>query len=144
MPATARLTRYAADRNGLICLLLDVRGQARQQSLQVYSYSKSKVVSLPRKLIRIETENAKRWAAVSVPRWLANAEGLHGKPEMPPVMSGFCRQQAADTRTDIQKRDDAERELAQYIVDRENRYRRLPGQRMGSFKKDRLNANIFA
>lgn len=144
MPSTARQTRYAADRNGPICLLLDVRGQAREQSLQVWSYGKRRVVSIPRKLIRIETEHAKRWAAVTVPRWLANVEGLHGRPDLHPVMSGFCRQQAVDTRTDIEKRDDAERSLAQFVVDQANKYRRLPGQRMGSMKKDRLNANIFA
>jgi len=144
MPSTARQTKYAADRNGPICLLLDVRGQAREHSLQVYSYGKRKVVSIPRKMIRLETEGVKRWAAVTVPRWLANAEGLHGRPELPPVMSGFCRDRTVDTRTEIEKRDDAERALAQYVVDQENKYRRLPGQHISSHKRDRFNANIFA
>jgi len=144
MPSTARQTKYAADRNGPICLLLDVRGQAREHSLQVYSYGKRKVVSIPRKMIRLETEGVKRWAAVTVPRWLANAEGLHGMPELPPVMSGFCRDRTVDTRTDIEKRDDAERALAQYVVDQENKYRPSPGRRLTNFKGDRRNANIFA
>lgn len=144
MPSTARQTKYAADRNGPICLLLDVRGQAREHSLQVYSYGKRRVVSIPRKVIRIETDGAKRWAAVTVPRWLANAEGLHGFPDLPPVMSGFCRQHTVDDRTDIQKRDDAERELAQFVVDQANRFRRLPGQRLNAHKADRFNGHSFA
>jgi hypothetical protein len=144
MPSPARQTKYAADRNGPICLLLDVRGQAREHSLQVYSYGKRKVVSIPRKMIRLETEGVKRWAAVTVPRWLANAEGLHGRPELPPVMSGFCRDRMVDTRTDTEKRDDAERALAEYIVDQENKYRQSPGRRLANFKGDRRNANIFA
>ena len=68
MPSTARQTKYAADRNGPICLLLDVRGQAREHSLQVWSYGKRRVVSIPRKVIRIETPDNQRWLAVTVPR----------------------------------------------------------------------------
>jgi hypothetical protein len=148
--STATRTRYAADTDGLVCLLLDIRGQARPNSLQVFSYSKGRVVSLPRRrrdgreLIRNETPNAKRWAAVSVPRWLAQAEGLYGKPDLPPVVPGFCRQASADTRSDQEKRDDGERALAQYVVDHQNKYRKLPGQSLSSFKADRRNANIFA
>lgn len=138
--STARQTRYAADRNGPICLLLDVRGQARDRTIEVYSYGKKKVVSIPRKCIRIETEGAKRWAAITVPRWLANVEGLHGRPDLQPVMSGFCRDKQQVKLT----QDDAERELAQFVVDQQNRYRRLPGQRLNSHKRDRFNANIFA
>jgi hypothetical protein len=144
MPSTIRKTRYAADRDGMVCLLLDVRGQARAQSLQVYSYSKGAVVNLPRSQIKIETENAKRWAAVSVPRWLAQREGLYGKPELPAIPTGFSLTKLGDTRTIDQKRDDAERELAQYVVDQQNRYRCLPGQRLHSPKGDRRNASIFA
>ncbi len=140
----ARQTKYAADRNGPICLLLDVRGQAREHSLQVYSYGKKRVVSIPRKVIRFETDGTKRWAAITVPRWLANAEGLHGRPDLPPVMSGFLRDRQVDNRTDIEKRDDAERALAQFVVDQANKYRRLPGQRLNSHKADRFNGNIFA
>lgn len=149
MPAPAR-TRYAADTEGMVCLLLDIRGQARDNSIQVFSYSKGRVVSLPRRrrdgreLIRIETPDAQRWAAVSVPRWLANSEGLYGKPDLPPVMSGFCRQRAPDNRTVDMVREDAERDIAELIVSQMNRYRRLPGQRLANFKGDRRNANIFA
>jgi hypothetical protein len=149
MPGVAR-TRYAADTEGMVCLLLDIRGQARQNSLQVFSYSKGRVVSLPRRrrdgreLIRIETPDATRWAAVSVPRWLANSEGLYGKPDLPPVMSGFCRLHAPDNRTVDMVREDAERDIAELIVSQLNKYRRLPGQRMSSHKADRLNANLFA
>ena len=149
MPTTTR-TRYAADTDGMICLLLDVRGQARANSLQVFSYSKGRVVSLARRyrdgreLIRIETPEAKRWAAVSVPRWLAIREGLYGKPDLPLIVSGFCREFTTDTRDEKQKRDDAERELAQYVVDQENRYRKLPGQTLTNVRADRRNANISA
>lgn len=144
MPNASRQTRYAADRNGPICLLLDVRGQARDTTLQVYSYGKRRVVSIPRKMIRIETPDALRWAAITVPRWLANAEGLHGRPDLPPVMSGFCRLHAPDQRTVDMVREDAERSIAELIVSQQNRYRRLPGQRLSSHKADRFNGNIFA
>ena len=140
MPSARFQTRYAADRNGPICLLLDVRGQARDRTIEVYSYGKRKVVSIPRKCIRIETEGTKRWAAVTVPRWLANVEGLHGRPDLHPVMSGFCRDKLGVKLT----QDDAERELAQFVVDQQNRFRRLPGQHLNSHKRDRFNANIFA
>lgn len=142
--SAVRKTRYAADRDGMICLLLDIRGQARAYSLQVFSYSKGAVVNLPRSQIKIETENAKRWAAVSVPRWLAQREGLYGKPELPAVVTGFCLAKTGDTRTAIQKRDDAERSLAQYVVDERNKYRLLPGQRLNSHKADRFNGHLFA
>jgi hypothetical protein len=150
MPSAARRTRYAADTDGMVCLLLDLRGQARQSSLQVFSYSKGRVVNLPRRrrdgreLVRIETPTAKRWAAVSVVRWLANAEGLWGKPQLPPVMSGFCREYCTDMRTPQMIRDDGERELAQSVVDYANRYRKLPGQRLGNNKDDRRNGAMFA
>lgn len=149
MAGNAR-TRYASDTDGMVCLLLDVRGQARPNSLQVYSYSKGKVVSLPMKfrngrdLIRIETPDAKRWAAVSVPRWLINKEGLYGKPDLPPIVPGFCLQSAIDPRSAQQIRDDGERALAEYIVSRENKYRKLPGQRLAPGKADRRNGAIMA
>lgn len=149
MPSRARQTRYAADDDGMVCLLLDVRSRARPNYIRVFSYTKGELVNLPyrrrdgRDLIKIDTPDAKRWAAISVPRWLANKEALHGKPDLPDVMSNFCRQQTVDTRTDQEQRDDAERALAQYVVDRENRYRRLPGQHITSVKGDRRNANIF-
>jgi hypothetical protein len=149
MPSTAKRTRYAAADDGLVCLLLDIRGQARPNSLQVFSYSKNRVINLPRRrrdgrdLIRIETPEAKRWAAVSVPRWLANSEGLHGKPDLPPVETEFCRQTHADERTEQQKRDDHERSLAQFVVDQQNKYRRLPGQRWGFTQSDFRSGRIF-
>ncbi len=139
MMTPRRQTKYAADRNGPICLLLDVRGQARERTLEVYSYGKGKVVSIPRKVINIETSGT-RWAAVTVPRWLANAEGLHGRPDLPPVATGFLREKQGIQLT----ADDAERSLAQYVVDQQNRNRRVHGQRWGSFKADRRNGNIFA
>jgi hypothetical protein len=150
MPSSATRTKYAADTDGMVCLLLDIRGQARPNSLQVFSYSKGRVVSLPRRrrdgrdLIRIETPDAKRWSAISLPRWLAQAEGLYGKPELPPIMSGFCREFTTEIRTPQMIRDDAERELAQYIVDRENKYRKLPGQRLQDGKADLRNGAMFA
>lgn len=137
------ITRYAADRDGMICLLLDLRGQARERTLEVWSYSKRKVVHLPRLLIKIETENAKRWAAVSVPRWLANDRGLYGKPDLPPVMSEFTREHCTDMRTPQMIRDEGERALAEYVVSQQNRYRRLPGQRLHNVKADRFNGSIF-
>lgn len=142
-------TRWAADTDGMVCLLLDIRGQARPNSLQVFSYSKGCVVNLPRRqkngreMVRIETPEAKRWAAVSVPRWLANREGLYGKPDLPPVMSGFCREFSVDTRTVQERMDDGERSLAEYVVSQQNKYRRLPGQNMGFGKRDYSMGRAF-
>jgi hypothetical protein len=118
---------------------LDVRGDAREHSLQVYSYGKKQVVNLPRKLIKVETEGANRWAAITVPRWLANREGLHGNPDHAPVMPGFCRDKQGVKLTP----EDAEREMAQWVVDNQNRYRRRQGERWAALKADRRNANIF-
>lgn len=153
MTSAVKQTRYAADRDKMVCLLLDIRGRAREHTIQVFSYSKGRIVNLPRRYrngvragqdaIRIETPEAKRWAAVSVPTWLANAEGLYGKPALPPLQTGFTQQFHEDNRTDQEKRDDAERSLAQFVVDRENRYRRLPGQRAGFSKRDYVSARSF-
>lgn len=144
------ITRYASDSDGLVCLLLDIRGNARDRTLEVFSYGKGEVVSIPRfkwasriPQIKIETPDAKRWAAVTVPRWYRNKYGLFA-PDLPPIDTGFCQQFKIETRTDQQKRDDAERDLAQYIVKRENKYRRLEGQRWNAFKSDRRNGNIFS
>lgn len=138
MSRIVRQTRYAADRDGLVCLLLDVRGQAREHSVQVYSYGKKRVVSIPRKLIQLETPENKRWSAISVPRWLANREGLHGHPRLDPVMPGFCRDKQGVSLT----AEDAEREMAQWVVNHKNKYRRLPGQRLISHKADRYLGRI--
>lgn len=147
MPGTATRTRYAADTDGMVCLLLDVRGQARPNSLQVFSYSKGRVVSLPRRrrdgreIVRIETPNAKRWSAVSVPRWLATAEGLYGKPQFP---TRDNPDYSANMYTPQMRTDEHERCLAEYIISVENRYRRLPGQIWQDGKADLRNANISA
>lgn len=149
MTAATRAQARFDERGDLVCLLLDIRGQARAQSLQVFSYSKGRVVNLPRfkrgggAIIRIETPDAKRWAAVSVPRWLAAAEGLYGKPDLPPVMTEFCRERCTDMRTPQMIHDDGERELAEYIVDRENKYRRLPGQTLGMTRREYASARAF-
>lgn len=127
MGALARQTKYAQNRDGMICVLCDVRGQARQASIQVWSHSKKQTVSLPRSLVKIETPDAKRWMAISMPRWLMNREALWYAPE--PVMSGFCRANSTDMRTPHQIADDAERAIAQYEIDRINRYRRTPDNR---------------
>lgn len=154
MGNTALRTKYAADTHGMICLLLDIRGQARPNSLQVWSNGKGCIVSLPRfyangsragqPIIRIETENAKRWAAVSVPRWLMHREALYGDPDLQPVMTEFCRAHCTGMRTPQMARDDAERSLAEYVVAQENKYRRLPGEFWTSVKGERRNAAIFA
>lgn len=149
MASAAKRSRYASDSDGMVCLVLDVRSRARPNFIQVFSYTKGKTVNLPyrrrdgRDLIRLETPDAKRWAAISVPRWLANKEALHGKPIQPPEHTGFTAQFHEDTRTHQQKRDDHEREMAQFVVDRENRHRLTPGKRRNDFKVDRRNANIF-
>lgn len=149
MTSAATRTRHASNTDGMVCLLLDVRGRARANTIQVFSYSKGRVVSLPagnyrsgpktgRPIIRNETPNAHRWAAISVPRWLAVAEGLYGKPDLPPVMNAFCREHCTDMRTPQMIRDDAERALAQFIVDRANLYAKQDG------KSDYRNGAIFA
>lgn len=124
MPALARSTKYAQNRDAMICVLCDVRGQARATSIQIWSYSKKQVVSLPRSLVRLETPGTKRWMAISMPRWLMNREALWYAPT--PVMSGFCRANSTDTRTPQQAADDAERSIAQDATERANRYRRTP------------------
>lgn len=154
MGATATRTRYAADTGGMVCLLLDIRGQARANSLQVFSYSKGRVVSLPltyrtgpkagQPIIKNETPGAKRWAAVSVPRWLMNAEGLYKSANLQPVMPDFCREHCTDMRTPQMIQDDGERKLAEYIVESQNKYRRTPGQHLGGGKSDYRNGAIFA
>lgn len=153
MGATATRTRYAADTDGMVCLLLDIRGQARPNSLQVFSYTKGHVVSLPltyrtgpkagQPIIKNETPNAKRWAAVSVPRWLMNAEGLYKSANLEPVMPDFCRTHCTDMRTPQMIHDDGERKLAECIVELENKYRRLPGQYAGMTKRDYVWARAF-
>lgn len=127
MPALARQTKYAQNHSGMICVLCDVRGQARRASIQVWSHSKKQTISLPRSLVKIETPDARRWMAISMPRWLMNREALWYAPE--PVMSGFCRANSHDTRTPQQIVDDAERSIAQYEVTLANRYRRTPDNR---------------
>ena len=124
MPALARQTKYAQNRDGMICVLCDVRGQARPASIQVWSHSNKKIVDLPRSRVKIETPDARRWMAISMPRWLMNREALWYAPE--PVMNDFCRANSTDIRTPQQIVDDAERSIAQYEVTRANRYRRTP------------------
>lgn len=126
MPALARQTKYAQNHSGMICVLCDVRGQARRASIQVWSHSKKQTISLPRSLVKIETPDARRWMAISMPRWLMNREGIwfrHSKP-----MPEFCRQFQTDTRSNEEKADDFEKSLAHTICDQHNRYRRLPDQ----------------
>ena len=150
MPSTALRTKYAADTDKMICLVLDVRGRASETHLLVWSYTKNKAVKLPYRyrngaeITRIETPELTRWCAVSVRSWLATAEGLHGKPDLPPVMSELCRQNSYDMRTPRMIREEGERAIAEYVVSQQNKYRRLPGQRLHNLKGDRRNANIFA
>jgi hypothetical protein len=146
MPSTAKRTRYASDADGMVCLLLDIRGRANQHNLHVWSYAKGCVVNLPyryrtgkmagRALTTILTPEAKRWGAVLVPRWLANDRGLHAKPPLPPIVPEFCRQRTVDTRTAQERRDDGERALAEYVVSRQNKYRKMPSQIWGASKRD--------
>lgn len=122
----ARTTRAASATTEKLCLILEIKGQARPNSIQVWSYAKNRVVSLPRSLVENRTPDAKRYAAVLVPRWLMNREGLwfrHSKP-----MPEFCRQFQTDTRSNEEKADDFEKSLAHTICDQHNRYRRLPDQ----------------
>jgi hypothetical protein len=150
MTSTARQTKYAADHDGMVCVLVDVRSRARPHVLLVWSYSKNEIVKLPyryrngRELTRVETPEAKRWAAVSMPRWLANDRGLHGRPDLPAPLSGFCASATPDTRTEQQKIDDGERDLAQYVVEQANKYRKLPGQTFQGGKGDARNGAIMA
>ncbi|MBR1230236.1 hypothetical protein JQ600_35665 [Bradyrhizobium sp. AUGA SZCCT0176] len=144
MPSAVRRTKYAAATDAMVCLMLDIRGRARENSLQAYSYGLKKVVNLPRKLIVIETPDARRWAAISVPRWLINREMLWSKPDLPPIMSAFCRDRSYDMRTPTMIRDEGERALAEYIASQQNKYRLLPGQHLSNHKFDRFSGNAFA
>jgi hypothetical protein len=135
MTGTATKTRYASNQDRNICMLLDVRGNARDRTLEVFSESRAGVVSIPRYVygttrpqITIHTPENKRWYAVTVPAWYRKSYGLYGYSNLPQIVPAFCREAAPDHRTLQEKIDDGERALAQYIVDRENKYRRLPGQ----------------
>lgn len=99
-------------RNEPICILADIRGDdPNRKSIQIWSYGHGKVINLPRsKILRNFTPGAKAWAAITVPRWLVNAERLWGGPTEP-------------------NGEDGERRIAEYVVDRENKYTRRPGQR---------------
>jgi hypothetical protein len=150
MPSTARQTKYAANQDRNICMLLDVRGNARDLTLQVWSPGEGKIVNLPRfefgtrtPRITNHTPDHQRWCAITVPAWYRKRYGLYGY-NLPPVMSGFCRLHAPDHRTVEMVREDAERDISEYIISQQNRYRRLPGQRLSSHKADRFNGNIFA
>ncbi len=149
MSSTARKTKCAANQDGMVCFLLDVRGRASQHYLRVWSYSKNKEIDLPYRyrgkvLTRDETPESKKWAAVSVVRWLANKETLWTKPKLPALVPEFCRQSAPDLRTEQEKIDDGERALAQYVVDQANKYLTLPGQHLQDGKGDARNGAIFA
>lgn len=139
--------RYAASRATYICVLLDVRNQAKPKSLQVWSKRKGKIVNLPRKdrdgfpIIEIISREFNRWAAVDVPRWLIDAESLwdDGSEES----AVFERSQMIGPQLCQQIRDDAEWRLEKYEVDYANKYRRLPGQHLGWTRGEYASARAF-
>ncbi|MDB5550639.1 MAG: hypothetical protein JWL86_623 [Rhizobium sp.] len=118
------------DPNASVCLLLDVRGKDRANSIQVWSYIKGKIVSLPlrftagakagKPMIEVLSRDTKRWHAVRVPKWLARREGLYGHPRQNP--NAFCRDgMGLDTRTREQIDDDHDQDIAQIACDFANR-----------------------
>lgn len=64
--------------NDRVCVVCDLREYARPNSIQVWSHGKKAMVSLPRKLIWIESgmDLPAKWIAVTMPRWLASREKL--------------------------------------------------------------------
>lgn len=127
--------------NETVCILADIRNQSRPASLQIWSYGLEKVVSLPRKLIRNHTHEAQRWAAVSAPRWLVNKERLWGGPATPYVPRD---DNCTDMKTLQMAREDGERDVAEYVIKRENRHTLRPGERWQEGKADRRNGAIMA
>lgn len=79
---TAR-KKPAPDPDSMTCLLCDIRGQAREKSLQVWSHGKGAIVNVPRSKIQVLNPEHGHWAAIVIPRWLARAEGLYGIPGGP-------------------------------------------------------------
>jgi hypothetical protein len=124
-----------------VCILADIRNNSRPASLQIWSYGLEKVVSLPRKLIRNHTHEAQRWAAISAPRWLVNKERLWGGPATPHVpRSDYC----TDMKTPQMSREDGERDVAEYVINRENRHIKRPGEHWEHGRSDRRNGAIMA
>jgi hypothetical protein len=130
-PAPKPVVAKERQREPSICLLLDVRGQARPNSIQVWSYSKRKIVSLGRfyttgarrglPMAEIVSHGTKRWCAVNVPKWMAAREGLYGRPQKNP--NAFCREgMGPDTRSPEQKADDHDQDIAQIAVDAASGY----------------------
>jgi hypothetical protein len=120
-----RYSRSKKTRNEPICILADVRGESAG-AWRVYSWTTKKLVNLPKSLIEMHTKGARRWHAISVPRWLVNKEGLWSAPVCPPPRSEDC----TDMRTMEMMRDEGDIEIARYLVADKNKYTPLPGQRM--------------
>jgi hypothetical protein len=94
-----------------VCILADIRDQSKPASVQVWSYGKEKIVNLPRSVLKVHTPRSVKWWAISLPRWLADREGLWGGE--PAAIGG-----------------DAERAEAESIIALKNRTILRPGQRM--------------
>jgi hypothetical protein len=95
-----------------VCILADVRRKPREgdRSIQVWSHSAQKLVSLPKSQVEIQYPGD-RWFAISVPRWLLTRERL------------WAATPAADD-------DASDRRYAEDIVSMQNKNVLLPGQRM--------------
>lgn len=124
MKCSDQFNRRQSRANERLCLVLELRGQAREKSIQVFSAGKNKVVSIPRSLIQIHMTDAQYYCAVTVPRWLMHREGLYAST--PATKPSPWPQRDERTIQEIKANGDAERAI--FIAAYENRYRRMPGQ----------------
>lgn len=149
-PAPKPVVAKDRQREPTICLLLDVRNQSKPNSIQVWSYSKRKLVSLGRfyttgarrglPMAEIVSQGTKRWCAVNVPKWMAAREGLYGRPQG--TTHTFGRDgSASDARTPEQKADDHDQDLAQIAADAANRYAAQPSTYADYFEKQLLTGS---
>lgn len=141
MPAaTARRTRYAANLPAKICVLVELAEPAKTHGVTILTNTPEGRQFLAFKTrnpiadVTLETEGAKRWAAITMTRWLRNKVKPRGCT-LPPVMTEWCRAQTIDTRSDSERWDDNERARAEYAVKSNNRGRLDDGQRWAESKR---------
>lgn len=104
-PIAAARRKPAPEPDSKTCLLCDIRGQARDKSIQIWSHGKQRAVDVPRSLIEVLNPDHGHWAAIVMPRWKAREQGLYGIP---------ANTAAADPKTEMVDR--AERAIAELSI----------------------------
>lgn len=141
MPTAVRKrTRYAADLPAKICVLVELVEPAKPHGVTILTNTPEGRQFLAFKTrnpiadVTLETEGARHWAAITMTRWLRNKVKPRGCA-LPPVMTEWLRAQTIDTRSYDERRDDSERERAEYAVKSNNRGRLDDGQRWAESKR---------